>query len=389
MSYSIRLGCEFIAFMVDQKHLFDSLSGLGIDFFTGVPDSLLNDFCLYLTRNVPERQHVMAANEGNAVAIAAGHYLATGQIPVVYMQNSGIGNATNPLLSLTHDCVYGIPIVLVIGWRGDPSIKDHVQHKKQGELTPVLLKDMDIPYDVLDSDETVVEKFAWAVEKAREISSPVALIVKKAILTEKIKRQEYPASELMNREEAVAAVVDVLGENAIYLGTTGRATREVHEQVKEHGIGEGHEFQNVGSMGHVSSIGLGLALAKPDKCIVVFDGDAAAVMHMGALATNCRYKAGNLVHLVLNNGVNESVGGQPSAGFVVNLTEIAAACGYRTPGHAVETKEELQAIIRDFVPEEMPLFVDVHVRQGIRSDMPKLNIDHKAQKDALMNNLTK
>lgn len=375
--------------MVDQKQLFDSLQSLDVDFFTGVPDSLLNNFCLYMTQNIPDGQHVMAANEGNAVAIAAGHYLATGHIPLVYMQNSGIGNAANPLLSLTHSCVYGIPMVLVIGWRGDPSISDHAQHKKQGELTPVLMKDMDIPFDILDSDGTVVEKFAWAVAKAREISSPVALIAKKAILTEKVKKQEYPVSGLMNREEAVAAVIDVLGENAIYLGTTGRATREVREQVKEHGIGEGHEFQNVGSMGHVSSVGLGLALARPDKCIVVFDGDAAAVMHMGALATNCRYKAGNMIHVVLNNGVNESVGGQPSAGYVVNLTQIAAACGYRTPGHAVETKEELQTIIRGFAKEEMPLFIDMHVRQGIRGDMPKLNIDHKAQKEALMNNLIK
>jgi phosphonopyruvate decarboxylase len=373
--------------MVDLKQLFDSLSKLGVDFYTGVPDSLLNDFCLYLSRMISDNQHIMAANEGNAIGIAAGHYFATGKIPVVYMQNSGIGNATNPLLSLTHDYVYGIPMVLVIGWRGDPAILDHAQHRKQGELTPVLMKDMDIPYMILDSDDTVIEKFAWAVAKAKEISSPAALIVKKAILTEKVKRQIYPESKLMNREEAISAVVEVLGSGAIYLGTTGRATREVHEQLNVHGVGEGHEFQNVGSMGHVSSVGLGLALSKPNQKIVVFDGDAAVVMHMGALATNCRYKAGNMIHIVLNNGVNESVGGQPSAGYIVNLTDVAIACGYRTPGHAVETKEELQRIIRDFGIGEMPLFVDVHVRQGIRSDLPKLDIDHKAQKDALMNNL--
>lgn len=373
--------------MVNQEQLFKALEGMGVNFFTGVPDSLLNDFCLYLVKNIPDGQHVMAANEGNAVAIAAGHYMATGDIPVVYMQNSGIGNATNPLLSLTHDCVYGIPMVLVIGWRGDPAINDHAQHKKQGELTPVLMDDMDIPYEILDDENTVIQKFEWAVGKAKEISAPVALIAKKAILTEKVKKQEYAESPLMNREEAVSAVVDILGKDVIYLGTTGRATREVHEQLKAHGIGDGHEFQNVGSMGHVSSVGLGIALAKPKQKVVVFDGDAAAVMHMGALATNCRYKAGNMIHIVLNNGVNESVGGQPSAGYVVNLTEIAAACGYRTPGHAVKTKEELQQIVREQTDGDMPLFIDVHVRQGIRKDMPKLNIDHKAQKTALMDNL--
>ena len=373
--------------MVNQEKLFEALEVMGIKFFTGVPDSLLNDFCLYMVKNIPDGQHVMAANEGNAVAIAAGHYMATGHIPVVYMQNSGIGNATNPLLSLTHDCVYGIPIILVIGWRGDPDTTDHAQHQKQGELTPVLMADMDIPFKVLDDENSVVKKFEWAISKAKEISSPVALIAKKAILTEKVKKQQYAESPLMNREEAISAVVDILGEDAIYMGTTGRATREVHEQLKNHGVGEGHEFLNVGSMGHVSSVGLGIALARPKQKIVVFDGDAAAVMHMGALATNCRYKAGNMIHIVLNNGVNESVGGQPSVGYVVNLTEIAAACGYRTPCHAVETKEELQQIVSENFSGEMPLFIDVHVRQGIRNDMPKLSINHKAQKMALMEHL--
>lgn len=373
--------------MVNQEQLFESLDKLGVKFFTGVPDSLLNDFCLYMVNNIPDGHHVMAANEGNAIAIAAGHYMATGNIPLVYMQNSGIGNATNPLLSLTHECVYGIPMVLVIGWRGDPSINDHAQHRKQGELTPVLMSDMDIPYEILDADDTVIDKCTWAVEKAKEISSPVALIAKKAILTQKEKKQTYADSKLMNREEAVAAVMDVFGADAVYLGTTGRATREVHEQLLAHGIGEGHEWQNVGSMGHVSSVGLGLALACPDKRIVVFDGDAAAVMHMGALATNCRYKAGNMVHIVLNNGVNESVGGQPSAGYLIDLTTVAKACGYRNVGHYVESKDELQQIVRENQSGEMPLFIDVHVRQGIRSDMPKLNIDHKAQKEALMRKL--
>lgn len=373
--------------MVNQEQLFKSLEEIGIDFFTGVPDSLLNDFCLYLCNHFSREQHVMAANEGNAIAIAAGHYMATGNIPVVYMQNSGIGNAMNPLLSLTHQDVYGIPMILVIGWRGDPAIKDHCQHKKQGELTPVLMDDMDIPYQILDDENTVVEKFSWAVEKAKEISSPVALIAKKAILAQKEKKQEYPVSSLMNREEAISAVIDVLGSDAIYLGTTGRATRELNEQLKMHGIPEGHEFQNVGSMGHVSSVALGIALARPEKRIVVFDGDAAAVMHMGSLATICRYKASNIIHIVLNNGVNESVGGQQSAGQVINLTDVAKACGYQTTNKYVETRDALQKAVSEN-NNGAPFFIDVHVRQGIRKDMPKLNIDHKGQKLSLTKFLT-
>lgn len=375
--------------MIDQKILFNNLHEIGLDFFTGVPDSLLNDFCLHLVNNVPDNQHIMAANEGNAIGIAAGYHMATGKIPVVYMQNSGIGNATNPLLSLTHPCVYSIPMILVIGWRGDPAIKDHAQHKKQGELTTVLMDDMDIPYDILDSDETVVEKFAWAANKAKAINSPVALIAKKAILTQKEKKQEYADSKLMNREEAISAVLDVFGKDAIYLATTGRATRELHEQIAIHGFSEEIEFLNVGAMGHLSSIGLGLAVGSPDKKIVVFDGDAAAVMHMGSLATNGRYQPSNLIHIVLNNGVNESVGGQQSSGQIIDLTTVAKGCGYVTLGNFVETKDDLQNAVKQMVGCNKLSFIDVHVRQGIRKDMPGLKIEHQTAKESLMNNLIK
>lgn len=375
--------------MVNQDKLFSSLQDLGIRFFTGVPDSLLNDFCLYLCRNYDREHHVMAANEGNAIGIATGNYMATGHIPVVYMQNSGIGNATNPLLSLAHQTVYSVPMILVIGWRGDPEVKDHAQHKKQGELTPVLMKDMDIPYEILDDDETVIEKFAWAHQTAKEISSPVALIAKKGILTQKEKHQEYPESTLMNREEAIAAVIDVFGSNAIYLATTGRATRELHEQLKQKGIAEGHEFLNVGSMGHVSSVALGMAIACPERKIVVFDGDAAAVMHMGSLATIGRYQPKNLIHIVLNNGVNESVGGQPSAGQVIDLTAIAKSCGYITPSIVVEKSMDLKTMVEILADADRPGFIDVHVRQGIRQDMPKLDINHHKDIWSLMSNLNK
>lgn len=361
--------------MVNQEKLFNSLTEQGINFFTGVPDSLLNDFCLYLCNHYDKDRHVMAANEGNAVAIAAGHYLATGDIPLVYMQNSGIGNASNPLLSLTHECVYGIPMILVIGWRGDPAIKDHAQHKKQGKLTPVLMKDMDIPYEILDDEATVIAKFAWAYQRAKEISSPVALIAKKGVLAQKEKHQDYPESTLMSREEAISAVIEVFGSDAIYLASTGRATRELHEQLKLKGIDCGHEFLNVGSMGHVSSVALGMAIARPDKKIVVFDGDAATVMHMGSLATIGRYQPKNLIHIVLNNGVNESVGGQPSAGQKINLTNIAKACGYSTSIY-VEKDRDLKSVINGLSESDKPIFIDVHVRQGIRKDMPKLDIDH-------------
>ena len=370
--------------MIEQKELFLALNNMGLTFYTGVPDSLLNDFFLYMVNNLPNEQHVMAANEGNAIGIAAGYHMATGKVPVVYMQNSGIGNATNPLLSLTHPTVYSIPLILVIGWRGDPSVNDHAQHKKQGELTPVLLDDMDIPYQILDSDDTVIEKFQWAKDKAKDINAPVALIAKKAILTQKEKKQEYADSSLMNREEAISAVLDVLGDDAIYLATTGRTTRELHEQVAVHGFSHEIEFLNVGAMGHLSSIGLGIALGNPGKKVVVFDGDAAAVMHMGSLATNGRYQPSSMIHIVLNNGVNESVGGQLSSGQIVDLTTIAKGCGYTTLSKHIESKEELQDVVLKMAETNHLSFIDVHVRQGIRKDMPGLKIEHQHAKEDLM-----
>lgn len=373
--------------MIDIDGLIFRLNELGLKFFTGVPDSLLNDFCLGL-ESAFEKDNVMTANEGNAIGVAAGYHMATGKIPVVYMQNSGIGNAMNPLISLTHRDVYSIPMILVIGWRGDPSVKDHAQHKKQGELTTVIMDDMDIPYSILDSEENVIEKFAWAKGKAEKTSSPVALIVKKGILSRKEKNQTYPESTLMNREEAISTVLDVLGGDAFYLGTTGRATRELHEQMKAHGIKIGKEFLNVGAMGHLSSIGLGLAMGAPDRRIVIFDGDASTIMHMGSLATIGRYQPANIVHIVLNNGVNESVGGQLSPGHIINLTEIAKACGYETKDCALSDRESLVAAVRKFSVMDRPCFIDLHIRQGIRKDMPKLTIDHNRSKEEILKEFT-
>jgi len=372
--------------MVDIEKLIDGLKDLGIGFFTGVPDSLLNDFCLYLSGKLSKEEHIMAANEGNAIAIAAGNYLATGNVPVVYMQNSGIGNATNPLLSLAHPTVYSVPMILVIGWRGDPSVSDHAQHKRQGELTTVLMQDMNIPFRILDEDDSVLSNFAWAKEKACQLSSPVALIVKKGILAAKVKKQRYLESDLLNREEAIEIIVNHFKDKAIYLATTGRATRELHEQLLIQGVPCGHEFLNVGSMGHVTSVALGLATGNTQGLpIVCFDGDSACIMHMGSMATIGRYQPSHLLHIVLNNGVNESVGGQPSAGQMVKLTDIAKACGYFTVGKQVETKEEILDSLRLFENEAKPCFLDIHVRQGIRSDMPKLAIDHKRQIQELRN----
>ena len=210
--------------MINQEDLFNRISDLGIDFVTGVPDSLLNDFCLYALSYFDEQHNIIAANEGNAIGIAAGYYMATGKVPIVYMQNSGIGNAMNPLLSLTHSDVYSIPMIIVIGWRGDPSIKDHSQHKRQGELSTTLMDDMNIPYAILDDESLVLKSFEWAFDKTKEISAPVALIAKKGILSKNQKDSIYPEEgEMMNREDAMDVVFELCPPNTVYSATTGPA----------------------------------------------------------------------------------------------------------------------------------------------------------------------
>lgn len=376
--------------MVNHELLFNRLSELGVNFYTGVPDSLLNDFCLYAIDYCDDEHNIIAANEGNAIGIAAGYYFSTGKLPVVYMQNSGIGNAMNPLLSLTHQDVYSIPMILVIGWRGDPSIIDHVQHKRQGELTTVLMDDMNIPYEILDKDDMVISKFEWAVAKAKEISAPVALIAKKGILSKSKKETFYPEEGIMmNREDAMDIVFDFMPDDTIYSATTGRATRELHEMFVKRNLYFDREFLNVGSMGHNSSVALGMAIGCPKRHYVVFDGDSATLMHLGALTTTGKVAPKHFLNIVLNNGAHESVGGQPSAGYIVDLTNIAKASGFNTIGKAVKTPEELKTALEILNAMKGPGFIDVHIRLGIRSRIPGLKVNHKELKTYLMNTLNK
>lgn len=364
------------------EKLFLELKKNRIDFFTGVPDSFLNGFCNYLTNNISSKNHVIAANEGNSIAIAAGYHMGSNQIPLVYMQNSGLGNALNPLVSLTHHNVYEIPMILLIGWRGQPDTNDWAQHKIQGEITNTLLDDVDIPYRIMDSDNSL-ECITWAAAKAHKINAPVAIIVKKNVLTEK-KLETYQKKYSMNRERAIECVIKNAEDNSIFVATTGRATRElffVREKLKQK---HNHDFLNVGSMGHASSIALGLAKSNPNKLIYCFDGDASAIMHMGSLAINGTSGTNNIIHILLNNGLHESVGGQPSVGYKIDFNKIAKACGYETYHKKITSQDELNHALRNRANTNKNLFLNVYVSPGINSKFSSLNINHIKSKEKFM-----
>lgn len=375
--------------MIDLKLFHERLQSSGVGFMTGVPDTLLNDFCLFAETSSKKEQHVIAANEGNAIAIAAGYHLSTGSVPLVYMQNSGLGNATNPLLSLTNKDVYAIPMVLLIGWRGNPEINDWAQHKKQGELTPVFLDDMDIPYRILeDHTKNSVKSAEWAVTTAKKLSSPVALLVKKGVLEKGVKETDSTENLYnMSREEAIEAVLESMPPDSIFVATTGRATRELYELRRLRGEAHANDFLNVGAMGHASSIAAGIALAKKNRPVVCLDGDAAAIMHLGALTTSGMLQPANLIHLLLNNGAHESVGGQPSAGFSVNFTGMAKSAGYYTPESSVHTKKALKEAIRKLLNNGGPVFIDARIKTGIKEHLPPLKINHVELKNTFMSYL--
>ncbi|MBQ3303148.1 MAG: phosphonopyruvate decarboxylase [Clostridia bacterium] len=374
--------------MLDQETVFDCLARHGVSYFTGVPDSYLNGFCNYALANCGNR-NVITANEGNAVALAAGHYLATKEIPLVYMQNSGEGNAINPLASLVDKDVYAVPMILLIGWRGQGNTEpNHPQHWRQGEITASVLDIMHIPYSILTDDN---EAFARAVDKAvtycREARGVYAFIAPKGVMADPDKPNNVDAAYPMSREEAIEVILDHMPENTIYSATTGRATRELFFLRQKRGETKARDFLNVGSMGHASSVALGIALARPDRPVVALDGDSAAMMHMGAMTMVSKVKAPNFLHVVLNNGAHESVGGQPSAGHLVDFTKIAQACGYATVGKAVETEGELTEAIEQLKNCPKAAFIDCRIHKGLSRKLPPIVFDHREAIDALIDDL--
>ena len=370
--------------MINQEAFIHVLLRSGVEFFCGVPDSYLNGFCTYLTENMSADRHVIAANEGNGVALASGYYFATGKIPLVYMQNSGMGNALNPLVSLVDKHVYSVPMVLLIGWRGDPSGKDHEQHKTQGEITLKLLDLLGVPYAVLqDDDGAIDDTVRWAVQATAETGVPAALIAPKGVLAGSKKKQPVDDSYAMCREDAIKVVLDNMPSDAIFVATTGRATRELYFLRDERGETHDNDILNVGSMGHASSIAMGIALARKDRQVVCLDGDSAAIMHMGALTTVSKYEIPNFLHIVLNNGAHESVGGQPSAGHLISFEEIARGSGYRAK--TIDRAENLVSVLRDFSAEKAASLIDVRIRQGMRPVLPELKIDHHLLRSNFMN----
>lgn len=370
--------------MIRPQFFYDTLASYGIDFYAGVPDSLLKNLCAYITDHADAAHNIIAANEGGAMGLAAGHYLATSQIPVVYMQNSGQGNIINPLASLTDPDVYNIPVLLVIGWRGKPGVHDEPQHVKQGKVTTGLLNVMGIDYTVLSKEEDKAEtQIKKAVEFMTATKQCYALVIEKDTFDAYTLQNVEKNDLTMSREEAIQTVVAALGEKDAIVSTTGMISRELFEYRTAMKQGHERDFLTVGSMGHASQIALGIALEKQDRKVWCFDGDGAAIMHMGGMAIVANKAPENYVHVVFNNGAHDSVGGQPTVGLKIDLPAIAQAVGYKRV-YTVDTKDYLQTVLEAIKKDMGPILLQVCVKKGNRKDLGRPTTTPIQNKEALM-----
>ena len=375
--------------MIKPKFFVETLRGHGVDFFTGVPDSLLKNICAYITDTLPKKQNIIAANEGGAMGIAAGYYLATGKIPVVYMQNSGEGNIINPLASLTDKEVYNIPVLLLIGWRGRPGIHDEPQHVKQGKVTTGLLNTMGINYTVVSKEESIAQKqIDHAVTYMQQTNECYALVIEKDTFETYTLLSNVDNGFTLSRESAIEAVVSCLQDDAVVVSTTGMISRELFEIRERKGQGHEHDFLTVGSMGHASQIALGIALQQPDRPVYCFDGDGASIMHMGNMAITASMTPKNYIHVIFNNGAHDSVGGQPTVGMDVSLTAIADAMGYKKT-ISVCLEQQLQTAINEAKNSEGPVLLEIKVKKGNRKDLGRPTTTPIENKRALMDFLKK
>lgn len=369
--------------MLQPADIFSALRAEGVRFFTGVPDSLLKDFCAYVTDHAPACDHVIAANEGAAIGLAAGHHLATGGLPLVYLQNSGLGNTINPLMSLADREVYSLPVIVMIGWRGEPGVKDEPQHVKQGRVMLATLDAMEMPYRVLSDDPArALEDIAWIAQRAREGSEPVALVVRKGAFASYALQKNEAAPFSMPREQAIEEVVAALDPQDAVVATTGMISRELFEIRKRRGEAS-RDFLTVGAMGHASAIACGVANARPERQVFCLDGDGAMLMHMGSVAIQGQVAGANFKHVVINNGCHDSVGGQPTVGFRVNLADVARACGYRVL-ESVAEPEKIGEAVRALRAADGPAMLEIRVCKGARKDLGRPTSSPIENKQAFM-----
>jgi phosphonopyruvate decarboxylase len=372
--------------MIEVRDFFEALKEHGIVNFSGVPDSLLKNICAYISDHADPESHLITANEGSAVALAVGQYLATGRPSLVYMQNSGFGNAVNPLLSLADSKVYGVPMIVMIGWRGEPGVKDEPQHIKQGEIMEDLLDVCNLPSIIIDADtESIHDVVKVATENSLRDSQPVVLLVRKNTFGPYKLENHFPDHGEGTREDAIKAIVEASCDDDIFVSTTGMASRELFEIRVTRGQSHEQDFLTVGSMGHANMIALGLA-QNTARHVFCIDGDGASLMHLGNLTSIGQSGAKNLIHVLLNNAAHDSVGGQPTCASNIDITSIASTCGYSSSA-SISELTEIKGIVEQLKLKPGTHMLEIKVRRGSRSGLGRPTNSPKDNKQLLMSYL--
>lgn len=353
--------------MILPSKFFDAISAYGVEFYTGVPDSLLINFCTYLEENGGANNHLITANEGNAIALGMGYHMSTGKIPMIYMQNSGLGNAINPLTSLTDSQVYKIPMLLLIGFRGEPGVKDEPQHIKQGQITLKQLDLLGIPHWILNGNSNVESILDEVFTAMRHTNSPVALVVRKDTFAKHLPEIKKNHTHQLSREEALNQLIKLFDEKDLVISTTGKTSRELFELRAKEGQAQ-RDFLMVGGMGHTSSLALGVAIGQPSRRVICLDGDGSLLMHMGSIPVIAEYKPQHFIHILLNNGSHESVGGQKTVADRIDFEKLASAVGYVDYGVAIDT-DSIQKAWHKIARKDGPVMLEIKIKNGSRDNL--------------------
>tara|TARA_B100000989_G_C19490476_1_gene449522 strand:- start:193 stop:1323 length:1131 start_codon:yes stop_codon:yes gene_type:complete len=368
--------------MIEPSSFYNELKKEEIDFFVGVPDSLLKNFCSFVDDNIEKDNHIIAANEGNAISIASGYHLATKKIPVVYMQNSGLGNCINPLTSLADKEVYSIPMLLIIGWRGEPGKKDEPQHLKQGRITREQLKILDIDYFVIDENTDEKSCLEKVIKRINKNSSPVAILVRENTFKKyKLKNKQKTIYKL-KREEAIEEIINLSNDSDIFISTTGKTSRELYEIRKNKGEAQ-KDFLTVGSMGHVSSIALGVAIGLKKQRVICLDGDGSLIMHLGSLPIIGAISPKNLIHVILNNCAHESVGGQPTVANEIDFEKLSSALNYKNFFQSSNVKQ-INDCWSQLIDSEGPSLFLINIKSSSRKDLGRPESSPIENKESFM-----
>ena len=353
--------------MINAKYFIEQLKNLDINFYTGVPDSLMSEFSKSLHFDFNDENHIISTNEGSALATGMGYYLATGKYPLIYLQNSGLGNIINPYTSLLHEEIYKIPFVLLIGWRGEPGTKDEPQHIFKGKITKNLLKILEINYKVVNAESNINE----VLKEARHFldkNKPVALLLQKNTF-ELDNRAFEVDNKLPKRKDALEAVVNKFDSNSLFISTTGKLSRELYE-LRNKNDETNDDLYIVGGMGHASAIALGLLQNINDRNIICLDGDGSVLMHTGNLSLLGSENYKNFIHVLFNNSSHESVGGQPNRYKYIDGQKMFESFGYKNT-FSFSNLSDLQNL--NIEKLDGPIYIEISVQNSSDSNLMRPN----------------